>query len=72
MQYDKSSLKDENIGFEKNVFISAASFKYPTLKIKELKELNVSSIASDNCFLFMWTTDPQMANSIELGLSWGG
>lgn len=71
MQYDKSSLKDENIGFEKNVFISAASFKYPTLKIKELKELNVSSIASDNYILFMWTTDPQMANSIELGLSWG-
>ena len=71
MQYDKSSLKDENIGFEKNVFISAANFKYPTLKIKELKELNVSSIASDNCILFMWTTGPQMANSIELGLSWG-
>lgn len=71
MQFDKSSLKDENIGFERNVFISAANFKYPTLKIKELKELDVSSIVANNCILFMWTTGPQMANSIELGFSWG-
>lgn len=71
MQYDKSSIKTENIGFEKNVFISAANFKYPTLKLKELKLLDVSSIAADDCILFMWTTGPQLANSIELGISWG-
>ncbi len=71
MQYDKSSIKTENIGFERDVFISAANFKYPTMKLKDLKLLNVDSIASDNCLLFMWTTGPQMANSIELGKSWG-
>ena len=71
MQYDKSSIKSLNVGFEKNVFISAANFKYPTLKLKELKMLDVGSIAEDDCILFMWTTGPQMANSIELGMSWG-
>lgn len=71
MQYDKTCIKSENVGFEKNVFISSASFKYPTLKLNDLKKLNVASIADDNCILFMWTTGPQFANSIELGESWG-
>ena len=39
--------------------------------MKQLKELNVNSIAADDCILFMWTTGPQMANSIELGEAWG-
>ena len=71
MQYDKSSIKTENKDFEKNVFISAAIFKYPTLKLKQLIELDVNSIAADNCILFMWTTGPQFANAIELGQAWG-
>ena len=67
-----TSIKTENIGFEKDVFISAANFKYPTLKLNDLKQLNISSIAADNCILFMWTTGPQFANSIELGWdNWG-
>lgn len=71
MQYDKSSIKDLNIGFERKIFISSAVFKYPTLKLKELKMLDVDSIASSDCLLFMWTTGPQMAIAIELGTYWG-
>lgn len=71
MQYDKTTIKDENVGFKKKIFISSAEFKYPTLKLKQLKELNILSIAEDDCILFMWTTGPQMANAIELGESWG-
>lgn len=71
MQYDKTTIKSENKGFEKNIFISSASFKYPTLKLKELKQLDINSIAADDCLLFMWTTGPQLANAIELGNSWG-
>jgi len=71
MQYDKSSIKTENIRFEKNIFISSAVFKYPTLKLCELKTLNVKSISADDSLLFMWTTGPQLANAIELGISWG-
>lgn len=71
MQYDKTTIKDENVGFERKIFISSAAFKYPTLKLKQLKELDIPSIAADDCLLFMWTTGPQMANSIELGEAWG-
>ena len=71
MQYDTSSIKSMNIGFERNIFISAANFKYPTLKLGELKALHVHSIAAHDCILFMWTTGPQFANAIELGKTWG-
>lgn len=71
MQYDKSSIKTINVDFEKNVFISAANFKYPTVKLNDLKKLDVQSISEDDCILFMWTTGSQMANSIELGEAWG-
>ena len=71
MQYDKTTIKEENVGFKRKIFISSAEFKYPTVKLKQLKELNVRSIADDDCILFMWTTGPQMANAIELGQAWG-
>ena len=71
MQYDKSSIKTENVGFKKDIFISSASFKYPTLKIEDLKKLNIKSISEDDCLLFMWTTGPQLSISIDLGVFWG-
>ena len=71
MQYDKTCIKSENKDFDKKIFISSAEFKYPTLKLKYLKELEVNSIANDDCLLFMWATSPHLANAIELGKSWG-
>jgi N6-adenosine-specific RNA methylase IME4 len=71
MQYDKTSIKTNNVGFEKNIFISSAAFKYPTLKISELNELDVEAIAADDCLLFLWTTGPHFANSIAIGQTWG-
>lgn len=71
MQYDKSSIKAFNRGFEKKVFISAADFKYPTLKLRELKELEIPRISAEDCILFLWATGPQLANAIELGQAWG-
>lgn len=71
MQYDKTTIKSENKNFEKDIFISSASFKYPTIKLKDLMTLQIQNIADENCVLFMWTTGPQFANSIKLGESWG-
>jgi len=71
MQFDKSVIKSENVGFEHDIFISSASFKYPTVKLKDLMTLEVKNIADADCILFMWTTGPQMANSILLGEAWG-
>lgn len=71
MQYDKTSIKSENIGFTKDIFISAANFKYPTVKLEYLKTLSVEAISAEDCILFMWTTGPQLSNAIELGTAWG-
>lgn len=71
MQYNKSIIKSENKDFKKNIFISSASFKYPTIKLQELKTLDIESISDSDCLLFLWTTGPQFANSIELGKAWG-
>lgn len=71
MQFDKSAIKSENEGFTRDIFISSASFKYPTVKLQHLKELDVPSISADDCLLFMWITGPQLAHAIELGQAWG-
>lgn len=71
MQYDKTTIKSENEGFKREIFLSSASFKYPTLKLKELMLLDVNGIAADDCILFMWTTGPQFANAVKLGEAWG-
>jgi len=71
MQFDKSGLTATQAERQRKVFISAAAFKYPTLKLSELKNLGVQSIAADNCLLFMWATSPHLVQAIELGTAWG-
>ena len=55
----------------KTLFISTASFKYPTLRLEDLIKIPVEKIAYDDCLLFMWSTNPHLAQAIELGESWG-
>jgi len=71
MQFDKSGKKDINQNWENNIFISAANFQYPTLKTKELAKIPISEISSDDALLFMWVTNPHLAQGIELGEAWG-
>ena len=71
MQFDKTGKGVEQIDLSKRIFISSASFKYPTLKLEELKAIPISEIAKDDCLLFMWTTNPHLAQAIELGQAWG-
>ena len=66
-----SPLDDLYPPLPKNIFISAAEFKYPTLKLKELKTLDVASMIAPDYILFLWTTGPQVANAIEFGAAWG-
>ena len=44
---------------------------YPTMSIKELKELPIHNITADDCLLYMWATSPNLDIAIELGKSWG-
>ena len=71
LQFDRSSSSSDTIDLEKGIFISSASFKYPTLKTKEMKRIPIYEIASDDCLLFMWVTSPHLAQGIELGTDWG-
>ncbi len=71
LQFDKSSAKAEKMDWDKNIFISSANFKYPTLKIEQLKKIPLLEIAKDDCLLFMWVTNPHLAQGIELGQHWG-
>lgn len=71
MQFDKSGKVDFNKGWEKDVFVSAANFKYPTVKTKDLKKIPLQQICEDDCLLFMWVTNPHLEQGIELGNSWG-
>ncbi len=70
LQFDKSSKSAEKIDLKKNIFISSASFKYPTLKLDELKKIPILDIAKPDCLLFMWTSNPHLAQSIELAKAW--
>jgi len=71
MQFDKTSKSADKIDLDKNIFISSAAFKYPTLKTKDLKRIPIWEIAKDDSLLFMWTTNPHLAQAVELGAAWG-
>lgn len=71
LQFDKSSKNQERIDLSKTIFISSATFKYPTLPTNELMKIPVHEISKDDCLLFLWTTNPHLAQAIELGRSWG-
>jgi N6-adenosine-specific RNA methylase IME4 len=70
MQFDKSSKSANKIDFSKNIFISSAEFKYPTLKTSQMMSLPVQDISKDDCLLFMWATNPHLAQAIQLGAAW--
>ena len=71
LQYDKSGTAEKNNGWKDRIFISSACFKYPTIPTEELKRLPVQQIAKDNSLLFLWATNPHLAQAIELGVAWG-
>ena len=71
LQFDKSSKSIDKIDPTKKVFVSTSGFKYPMLKTKELMKIPIQEIANKDCLLFMWTTNPHLAQSIELGKAWG-
>ena len=71
LQFDKTATIEKNKGWSKDVFVSAANFKYPTIKTSDLKKLDINSIAENDSLLFMWTTNPHLQQAIELGVAWG-
>jgi N6-adenosine-specific RNA methylase IME4 len=44
---------------------------YSTVKLRDLKALDVLSVAEDDCLLFLWATSPHLDQAIELMKAWG-
>ena len=44
---------------------------YSTVRLSDLKQLDVGSIAADDSLLFMWATSPHLDQAIDLGTDWG-
>ena len=41
------------------------------MKTHEMMDIPIDGIVSDDCLLFMWTTNPHLSQAIELGKAWG-
>jgi len=50
---------------------SGADFHYPTMTIKQLCDLPVQNICTDNCTLFMWWVGSQPKAAITVAEAWG-
>ena len=44
---------------------------YPTMTMKEIKELPVGDIADKDCILFMWVIDSMLPEALEVIKRWG-
>ena len=50
---------------------SKAEDHYPTMTEAQLKALPIYDMLSDNAIVYMWTTNPYMATSIDIARHWG-
>jgi N6-adenosine-specific RNA methylase IME4 len=46
-------------------------FDYPTLTLEQIKSIPVSTLADENCCLFLWTTQAYLPKAFEVMESWG-
>lgn len=44
---------------------------YPVMKYRDICSLPVDGITAENCILFLWATDPQLPDAINLIEDWG-
>ncbi len=44
---------------------------YRTMSLADMKAMNVGDLANRDCYLFMWTTGPQLEDAMELLRAWG-
>lgn len=44
---------------------------YPTMSLDEIKAMDMSKVAFDDCIMFMWATSPKLAEAFEVLNAWG-
>lgn len=45
--------------------------QYPTMSLDEIKAMDMSQVAFDDCVMFMWATSPKLAEAFEVLDAWG-
>lgn len=50
---------------------SGADAQYPTMTIKQLKQMDVESLCADDCLLVMWWVGSKPQEALDLVKSWG-
>lgn len=48
-----------------------SSRHYPVMKVEDICALNIKDIAADDCALFMWTTDSNLDEAMQVMKAWG-
>jgi len=52
-------------------WVSPIDDKYPTMSIREIKDLKVSDITAEDCSLFIWTTHSFLPDCLDIIKEWG-
>lgn len=45
--------------------------QYPTMDLDAIENLPIDEVTTDDCVLFLWTTSPKLAESLQVIESWG-
>lgn len=45
--------------------------QYPTMSLDEIKAMDMTKVAFDDCVMFMWATSPKLAEAFEVLSAWG-
>ena len=45
--------------------------QYPTMSLEEIKAMDMTRVAFDDCVMFMWATSPKLAEAFEVLDAWG-
>lgn len=56
---------------QKGVTKKGAGGQYDLMTLDDIKGMPVSDIASDNCLLWLWATNPMLPQAFEVLSSWG-
>jgi len=56
---------------KKGVTNKGAAGQYRTMKLQDVQRLPVSTLADENCFLWLWCTNPMLREGIATMAAWG-
>lgn len=56
---------------KKSILNGEINTHYSTMTLNDLKGLDIKSITTDKCLLFLWVVSPMLDDGIELMKSWG-